>query len=139
MQRQTLDFGAGKVELSVVDNIIYLKIFGVYTDEMALEMTRRLDGIIKTVPGTPIRIWDGSQLRAEDFRLSTQVLEQISSWAERIKERKPGSKAYFIAREPFIFGTSRMYELQVGDEQLEVEVLHHFNELPKEIREKITP
>jgi len=61
----------------------------------------------------------------------------ISDWSKGVKARKPGSRAYFIAKEPLIFGVSRMYQMQSSDEAMDVIVLKSIDELPQEIRSKI--
>ncbi len=137
MMRKTFDFDVGRAELSVNDNVIYIKTFGLYTDEIALEMTQHLDVVIDNIPEAPIRVWDSCELSSENFKLTKQGIEKIINWAKKIKDEKPGSQAYFIAHEPLIFGISRMYELQVSDEKMDVIVLKRLTDLPQKIQEKL--
>jgi len=137
MVTETLTFGEGIVEVTVIDNVIYMRILHVYTDDMAMEMTHYLDKIIDRIPEKPIRIWDSSELPAGSFKLSGECVKSISDWSKGIKVRKPGSRAYFIAKDPLIFGISRMYEIQASDEAMDIMVLKSIDELPEEIRSKI--
>ena len=137
MATETLTFGEGIVEVTVIDNVIYMRILDVYTDDMAMEMTRYLDKIMDHIPEKPIRIWDSSKLPAASFKLSSQCVKSISDWSKGVKARKPGSRAYFIAKDPLIFGVARMYEIQSSDEAMDIIVLKSIDELPEEIRSKI--
>ena len=137
MKKETLKFGEGIVEITLIDNIIYMKTLCLYHDEIAMEMTRYLDKIIDQIPGNPIRVWDSTDLSSEFFKLTNECVKKIVNWSQKIKGKKPGSKAYFIAPEPLIFGISRMYEMQAKDEIMDVIVLNSIDELPKEIRAKI--
>jgi hypothetical protein len=137
MATETLRFGEGTVEVTVNDNVIFMKTLGLYTDEMAMAMTRYLDRAIAAVPSNPVRIWDSSDLPAGSFRLSSECVKAISHWSRGIKEKRPGSKAYFIARDPLIFGVSRMYQLQAADENMDVIVLKRVEDLPPDLRARI--
>ncbi|MDH4099285.1 MAG: hypothetical protein OEV28_01765 [Nitrospirota bacterium] len=137
MTSETLKFDKGIIEVTVVDNIIYMKVLHLYTDEMAIEMTRYLDKVFARISGNPVRVWDSSALSAESFKLSSQCVEQISNWSLRIKSQRPGSRVYFIAKESSIYGVSRMYALKAGNENMDVMVLRSIDELPQDIRAKI--
>jgi len=137
MPTETLRFGEGTVQVTIIDNVIYVRVLHGYNDDMAIEMTRYLDKIIDHIPEKPIRIWDSSKLPAGSFKLSSQCVKFISDWSRGVKARKPGSRAYFIAKEPLIFGVSRMYQMQSSDEAMDVIVLKSIDELPHEIRSKI--
>ena len=137
METKNLTFGEGVVEVTIIDNIIYMKTLMLYTDEMAMEMTRYLDKIIDLIPSNLIRIWDSSHLPSECFKLTEQCVETIVRWSQGVKERSPDSRVYFIAQEPLIFGISRMYELQTNAETMNVTVLNSIDELPDDIRTKL--
>ena len=137
MKRQTLKFDDCVIESILVDNIIYLKTSGIYTDNAAIKMTKYLDDVFSQIPSPPIRIWDSTDLPSECFKLSKECVKKIVDWSNKIKIMKPGSQSYFIAPKPLIFGVSRMYELQASDDKMDVKVLRKMDELPKKIREKI--
>jgi hypothetical protein len=135
--QETLDFNGGKVEVSVIDNVIYMKVVHFYNDDIAMAMTRYLDKVIDEIPNEPIRVWDSGDLSQKSFQLTSECIKAIAKWSDGVKSRRPGSKAYFIAREPLVFGISRMYQMLAGDDKMDVQVLKSIDELPKEIREKI--
>ena len=137
MKRQTLKFDECVIESILVDNIIYLKTLGIYTDNVAIKMTEYLDDVFSQIPSPPIRIWDSTDLPSECFKLSNECVKNIVGWSNKIKIKKPGSKSFFIAPKPLIFGVSRMYEIQASDARMDVKVLRSIDELPDEIREKI--
>lgn len=136
-KKETLKFGEWVVEVTLIDNIIYIKALNFFNDDIAIAITRYLDKIIEQIPDNPIRVWDSTCLSSGNFKVSIKCIQKIISWSQGIKSNKPGSKAYFIAPEPLIFGMSRMYELQASDETMVVHVIKSINELPIEIKEKI--
>lgn len=138
MLHETLDFGEGEVEISIVDNIIYLKTLRLYTDAIAREMMRYLEKIIHTTPRSTIRVWDARSLSSDSFKLTGQCVQEAVAWSDKIKREKPGSKAYFITTEPLIFGTTRMYTIQADDKDMGFEVIRSIDELPDEIRKKLS-
>jgi hypothetical protein len=137
MKKETLTFDECIINVILIENIIYLKTLGMYTDNAAIGMTKYLDNVISQIPGSPIRIWDASDLSSECFQLTTKCVQEIVKWSQKIKSARPGSKAFFIAPTPLIFGVSRMYEIQSSDDTMDVMVLKSFKELPKEIRAKL--
>jgi len=137
MKQETLKIGEAIIEVTFIDNIIYMKTLHMYTDETATEMTKYLDKIIDQIPHKPIRIWDASELPSECFKLTSECVQKIANWSQKIKDTRPGSQAFFIAPEPFIYGISRMYEMQARDKAMDVIVLKSFDELPEGIRIKL--
>ena len=137
MDTKTLTFGESVVEVTVIDNIIYMKALNLFTNETIKEMTRHLDTIIDSIPANLIRIWDSSQISSERFKVTSQYIKTMTKWAQEVKERRPGSTVYFIAKEPAIYGSSRMYELRTRDEKMDVIVLKSIDELPDDISIKL--
>ena len=137
MFRDRFKIGEGVIEVDVIDNIIYVKIFHVNNDEIAMGTIDYVDKIIDRIPGSSIRIWDFSELPSKSFMVTNDCIKRIIAWSEGIKRKRPGSKAYFIAPEPLLFGMARMYQIQASDERMDVIVLRNIDELPTEIREKI--
>ena len=137
MDTKTLTFGESVVEVTVIDNIIYIKALNLFTNETIKEMTRYLDTIIDSIPADLIRIWDSSQISSERFKVTSEFIKSITTWTEEVKERRPGSTVYFIAKEPAIYGSSRMYELRTRDENMDVIVLKDIDDLPSDIRIKL--
>ncbi|OGT31866.1 MAG: hypothetical protein A2W28_03540 [Gammaproteobacteria bacterium RBG_16_51_14] len=137
MKKKTLKFGEGIIEVTVIDNIIYIKALHFFNDDIVTETIRYIDKIIKQIPHNPIRVWDSTCLSSKTFKVTSECIQNVVNWSQGIKSNKPGSKAFFIAPEPLIFGISRMYELQASDEKMDVQVIKNIDELPIEIREKI--
>ncbi|MCX5900452.1 MAG: hypothetical protein NTX06_06920, partial [Proteobacteria bacterium] len=81
MLHETLDFGEGEVEISIVDNIIYLKTLRLYTDAIAREMMRYLEKIIHTTPRSTIRVWDARSLSSDSFKLTGQCVQEAVAWS----------------------------------------------------------
>lgn len=78
------------------------------------------------------------KISTESFSLTKDGVSAILTWSKGIKQKKPGSKVYFIAESDVLYGLSRLYQIQAGDDHMEVIVVRSFDELPKEIIEKIS-
>lgn len=137
MKRETLKISEAIIEVTIIDNIIYMKTLHMYTDDVAVEMTKYLDKIIDQIPHNPIRVWDASDLPSECFKLTSKCVNKIVNWSDKLKKTRPGSQAFFIASKPSIFGISRMYEMQASNDSMDVMVLKSIDELPQEIKNKL--
>jgi hypothetical protein len=137
MTKETLTFNKGVVEVTIIDNIIYMKPLKLFNDDIAIEMTKYLDKIIDNIPGNLVRIWDSSGLPSGFFLMTREGVGQIVSWSKGIEKKRSHSTDYFIANHPLAFGMSRMYQLQAND-TMGVSVLRSFDELPDEIKTKLT-
>ena len=76
MRQETLDFGEGSVEVTIIDNIIYMKALRSYTDDIALKMIHYLDAVIDQIPGPTIRIWDSRTIHPNNFHLTSLVCKK---------------------------------------------------------------
>ncbi len=137
MKKETLDFGEGSVEITIIDNIIYMKALRSYTDDIALKMIRYLDKIIDQIPQATIRIWDSRTIHPNNFHLTNDCVRRAADWSKSVNARKPGSKIYFLTSRSLLFGISRMHEMQASSDTLEISVLSDPDQLPAEIRMKI--
>lgn len=137
MLKNTLTFPHATVDITTIDNIIFLQVHGVYSDDVALQMTKHLDPLIDAIPQRPIRIWDASGIPAHEFQLTPACMEKLSKWAKAVHARKPDSMAYLIGFTPISFGMGRMHAMKSGLESQGVEVLKSFDELPADIRAKL--
>ncbi|MFZ5775963.1 MAG: hypothetical protein ACOY3Z_10825 [Thermodesulfobacteriota bacterium] len=138
MNKDILRFGDTEIEISRIDNIIFIQVFGCYTDEMALGLIQRVGQLIDAIPESSIRIWDGTGIPEEGYLLSSGCIDRVARWAEAIEAKKPGSTAYMIIPSLVSFGMSRMYALRADLEGSGVVVLRAVEELPQEIREKLS-
>ena len=137
MEKTTLNFPDALAEVVTVDNIIYIRVSGIYTDAVAMELIRYLEPIIEQIPINPIRVWDASGIPTEGFKLSSECIDSIAQWGRKIKSKKTGSLAYMISPTWISYGMSRMYALKSGLESTGVIVIHNIDELPEEIRRRL--
>lgn len=73
MKRETLKIGDAIIDVTLIDNIIYMKTSNMFTDEAATEMTKYLGKIIEQIPHKPIRVWDASELPSEGFQVDKRL------------------------------------------------------------------
>ena len=137
MKRSTLEFGPTRAVVTVNDKLIYIQVFGPYTDDVATALLVHLDAVIDEIPDSHLRVWDASGLPADAFRLSSACIDRITEWCRKVKARKPGSLAYMIGPTAISYGMARMYELKTNLEPNDVVVLRSLEELPGAIREKL--
>lgn len=137
MCKVNIESAHGRIEVMKDQDLIYLTVFGEFTDADVIRMTEYLDELYEEIGGPTIRVWDGTHLKTSQFKVTSQGTELLRIWAERKKMRFPNSAAYFISNEPHIFGVSRMYELKTADENMTVSVVKSFDELPEELKERI--
>jgi hypothetical protein len=137
MKQETLDFGEGSVEITIIDNIIYMKTLRSYTDAIAMKMIHYLDNIIDQIPQATIRIWDSRNIHPNNFILTSGCVRRVAEWSKGVNAKKPGSQVYFITSRSVLFGISRMYQMQASNDKMEVVVLDNPDQLPAEIRKKI--
>ena len=134
---KTLEFDNAKLNVSLIDNLIYIRVSGVYTDEVALKLIQYLDELIDRIPDSHIRVWDGSGIAKEAYQLSTKCIQQIASWSRGILAKRPGSVVYMVATNDVSYGMTRMYQIISTLEENGVIVLRSIHELPPAIREKL--
>lgn len=139
MPKFTLTFPQTRVDLTTIDNIVFVQVFGVYNDEIVLRVLERLDPLLDAIPSNPIRVWDASGIPANAFNLTPACMEQISLWAQDVQVRRPDSMAYLIGFSPVSYGMGRMHAMKSELETKGMEVLKRFDELPPEIRAKLSP
>jgi len=137
MKTEILQFSNSTVSITVIDNLIYIKVSGVYDDTLALTLIKHLDPLIDELSVDPIRVWDASDIPVGEFKLTGLCIKKISAWAKNIKFKRPDSKSFMIAPSPISFGMARMYESISNLDDTGVIVLHRLDELPASIREKI--
>ncbi len=137
MNKRTFEFDNAKADVSLIGNIVYIRVSGVYSDEVALKLIQYLEELINRISDSLIRVWDASGIPEGSFRLSTKCVEQIAIWARKIKAKKPGSVAYMVGPSAISYGMARMYEIKADLEETGVIVLRSIDELPSEIRKHL--
>ena len=137
MQQETIDLEHGEIKVLKNGNLIYLDVCGEYTDEDVLAMTKYLENFFDEIGGPTIRIWDSTNIGADQFKITTKGTDAFNQWSEKMKKKCPGNVAYLIADKPLSFGISRMYELKASDHDLPIKVVHSFDELPDDIKKRI--
>jgi hypothetical protein len=137
MNKETLEFDNARADVSLIDNLVYIRVSGVYTDEVALQLIQYLEELSDRRPDSLIRVWDASGISEGAFQLSTKCVEQIAAWARKITAGKPGSLAYMVGTSAISYGMARMYAIKSGLEETAVIVLRSIDELPPAIREKL--
>ena len=137
MNKERLDFVNASAEVSVIDNLIYIRVSGIYNDDVALKLIQYLENLIDRIPGSPIRVWDASGISEGSFQLSSKCIDQIATWARQVKAKKAGSVAYMVGSNAISYGMARMYGLKADLESTGVIVLRSLDELPPEIKEKL--
>ena len=137
MVTEILEFPDSSVSISVIDSLIYIKVYGAYDDAVALALIKHLDPIIDQLPEDPTRVWDASGIPGDRFTLTNACIQIIGEWADKVKIKKPGSKSYMLAPSAISFGMARMYGSTSNLDQSDIIVLHGLDELPLSIRVKI--
>ena len=134
---KTLEFDNAKLNVSLIDNLIYIRVSGVYSDEVALKLIQYLDELIERIPDSHIRVWDGRGIPKDAYLLSTKCIQQVASWSKGINDKRPGSVVYMVAPNDVSYGMTRMYQTMSNLEENGVIVLRSIEELPPAIREKL--
>ncbi|MCW8129127.1 MAG: hypothetical protein KIS92_01975 [Planctomycetota bacterium] len=137
MNTITLDFERARIDIGVIEQIVYIRVFGVYTDDVAHALIARLDKLLEHFPGDPIRITDVRGVPADQFKLTAACIDRISKWGAQVKARYPNSIGYLIGHTALSYGMARMYALKTEVEPKNIVVLSSFEELPLEIRVKL--
>ena len=137
MTKTSLHISGTRIDITTVDNVIFLQVFGSYTDEIALALLPHIDAFFDQIPERPIRVWDARGIPAGEFLLSSDCIGKLVVWAQSIQTRKPGAMAYLIGHSQISYGIGRMYAMRSDLEEKGIEVLQSHDELPKEIREKL--
>jgi hypothetical protein len=137
MNKVTLNFVNASADVSVIDNLIYISVSGIYTDEVALKLIQYLEELFVRIPDSPIRVWDASGVSAGAFQLSSQCIDKIATWGRQLKTKKPGSVAYMMGSNAVSYGMARMYGIKADLEGTGVIVLRSIDELPPAIKEKL--
>lgn len=89
----TLDFGHGKIEFLHDDNLVYCKLYGIYTDDDSIAMRSYLDTSFAKTSGPTIRIWDTSNILPGQYRLTPKGVDRTTSWGG-IREKEVAGKHY---------------------------------------------
>ncbi len=137
MEKATLNFPAAAAEVVTAGNIIYIRVTGVYSDAVALDLIRYLDRIIERTPGDPIRVWDAGSIAPEGFKLSPECIDVIAQWARALRAKRPGSLAYMVSPTSISYGMSRMYAIKSDLDATGVITIHSLDDLPGEIQAKL--
>jgi len=137
MKRETVDLIHGIIEVLIDGNLIYLNVFGEYTDDDIMAMTEYLEKFFTEVGGPTIRVWDSTNISEGGFKLTSKGTDKFAEWSIRIKKKWPGNVAYLIGDKPLKYGMSRMYEMKASDNDSSIIVVHSIDELPENLKERI--
>jgi hypothetical protein len=137
MKKETIDLGHGRIEVHLDGNFVYLNVFGEYTDDDAIAMTQYLENLFTSMDGPIIRVWDGTNIPENGFKLTTESTERFAEWSYKVKQKWPDNVTYMIADAPVKYGISRMYAIRASMNNSDVIVVHSIDELPENIKERI--
>ena len=137
MKNERIELGHVEINVLKNGNLIYLNVYGEFTDNDIMAMTKYLENFFDEIRGPTVRIWDSTNISSDQFKLTPKGTDLFNQWSERMKKKWPGNIAYLIADTPLSFGISRMYELKTSDHDLFIKVLHNFKELPDNIKARI--
>lgn len=138
MKKTTLNFADASAEVVTIENLIYVPVFGIFTDAVAMELIRFMEPIIAQIPVIPIRVWDASGVPAMGFKLSSGCIDKIAEWERKIRSQKPDSLLYMIAPTLISYGMARMFQMKSDPQPSGIFVLNKTDELPAEVREKLS-
>ena len=139
MKRETIKLVNGSVKVLLDGDLIYLDVFGEYTDDDAIVMTKFLENLFIEIGGPTIRVWDGTNMSKNGFKLTSEGTDKFAEWSRRMNKEWPGNIIYFIADKPLKYGVSRMYEMKASDDNVNIKVVHGIDELPDSIKARILP
>ena len=137
MKRETVALKNGSVEIYKEGNLIYLDVFGEYTDEDAIAMTAYLDQYFASINGPTIRVWDSTNIPQEGFLLSAKGTDHIARWTHGVKKQWPDNVSCLIGPTPLQYGVSRMYQIKASQDESDVIVVRDISELPAEVRDSV--
>ncbi len=136
-QKETLKFADSQVDAYYMDSFVYFRVQGMFDDENAMEISRYVEQNITERPGFAFRVWDLTELSSKGYKMTPEGTSRLADWFSKMKKKYPGTRSWFIAPDPLVFGFARMYELQSSDEDGEVIVFRDRGGLPEDMREKI--
>ena len=137
MKRETIVLGNGRIEVLIDGNLIYLNIFGEYTDDDVIALTKYLEKFFAEIDGPTIRVCDGTNIPEDGFKLTAKGTDKFAEWSRRIKKKWPDNVAYLIGDKPLKYGVSRMYAIKASSDDLSIIAVHSIDELPENIKERI--
>lgn len=137
METEIAHLKHGKIDVSKFENIIYFKVFGDLADDDTSVLTRLSEAFFDEINGPTIRIWDLTDMTADQYRLTPKGIDTLEKWADIAKKRWPGNVAYVIGKTDLIFGMSRMYEIKASDNLMSINAVKSFDDLPVEIKIRI--
>ena len=138
MKTEVFNLKDGKVEVSQFENIIYFTVYGNFTDDDIVTLTKYTEDFFAKNNTPTIRIWDLTNMSAEQYNLTPAGIDRLDNWADEAKKKWPGNAAYIIGVPDLIFGMSRMYELKTSDNSMAINVIKSVDELPDKIKIKIS-
>lgn len=137
MKRETIDWGHGRAEILKEGSLIYLDVYGVFTDEDVLWMTHYLEGFFDEVGGPTTRVWNTEHISKGGYLVTPGGTDKLAAWAREARMKWPHNTAYLIATNALTYGTCRMYELKSNNRDSTMFVIESFDELPEELRDLI--
>lgn len=137
MEKELIKFENSEIEVTKVDNIIYLNVVGEYTNMMAFKMTNYLENWMETIPKNPVRIWNAYDIPPELFKLTSDCVRALARWSAQMKLKRPDLMAYLIGPSDISFGMGRMHRAVSNIDENGISVIRSFDDLPDEIKVKL--
>lgn len=79
MKRETIALEHRRLDVLIDDNLIYLNMFGEYTDNDAISMTKYLENFFSETGEPTTRVWDTTNLSKDGFKLTTQSIDKFTN------------------------------------------------------------
>lgn len=138
MKTEVINLKNAKLDVAQFDNIIYFTVHGDFTDDDIEIVTKYTENFFAKHNAPTIRIWDLTNISAEQYKLTPEGIDRLKNWADKAKKKWPINTAYIIGVPNLIFGMSRMYELKTSDDSMPINVIKSVDELPDKIKIRIS-
>ena len=137
MQKETIEFEHGRVEVFIEGNLIYFNVFGEYAGKDALSVTKYLEKMLGETSESTIRVWDTTNLPKNRSELITPNISILFEWSRRRRIDRPDDVVYIINDNPVKDGASGMYDPVAFFEDFSLIVVNNIDELPENIKKRI--
>ena len=137
VQKETIEFEHGRLEIFIDGSLMYLNIFGEYTGKDAISVTKYLENLFAETGDPPTRVWNTTNTPKDRFELITPNINILFEWSCRRRMKRPDDVVYIINDNPIKDGTSGMYEPGAFFNDFSMIVVKSIDELPENIKERI--
>lgn len=137
MQKEIIKLEYGRLEVLIDDDLMYLKLFGGYTDKDAVSVSEFLENLFAETGELPVRVWDLTNLSKDSLEIITPGINIFFEWSRGVRMRWPDGIVYLINDKPIKNGGSGMYEPGAFFNDFSITVVKSIDELPDNIKERI--